>query len=186
MEKVQKTKFHINLILGTFLCIIATLFSIFLLANLPFENYSVILGMLCWFLLWFFTHDLAHFLVGTVAGVRFNHYYLGRSDIIKLNIIPNSFKKMPIVLGLKINRKSSRAGKTGFAAMYIAGPLASMLTPFAVPITMLFKDSNNIAGLLLLLISVVNLGFTLWFSPKVGCISKARRVLAANRTKLTL
>ncbi|MBM3898501.1 MAG: hypothetical protein FJ358_08300 [Thaumarchaeota archaeon] len=148
------------------------------MASLPFGNYLVVLGLLCWFLFWFFTHDLAHFLVGMVAGVRFSHYYLGRSDIIKLEAIPDPFKKMLFVLGLKIDRKRSRTGKTGFAAMYLAGPLASMVTPFAVPIIILLKDTTNVAGLLLLLISVANLGFTLWFSPKVGCISKARKALA--------
>lgn len=116
-----------------------------------------------------------------VAGVRFSHYYLGRSDILKLKgIVPASLKQMLIVLGLKIDRNRSRASKAGFAAMYLAGPLASMLTPFTVPMTILLKDSTNIAGLLLLLISIINLVFTLWFSPKVGCISKARRYLAKH------
>ncbi|MCS4537305.1 MAG: hypothetical protein HYY67_00400 [Thaumarchaeota archaeon] len=124
---------------------------------------------------------MAHFIIGMVAGVRFSHYYLGRSDIIKLKgVIPASLKQMLIVLGLKIDRNRSRASKAGFAAMYLAGPLASMLTPFGVPMIILLKDSTNIAGLLLLLISIVNLVFTFWFSPRVGCISKARKRLAKH------
>src|SRR3989304_6091627 len=125
--RVQKTRFRINLFLGTFLCASAIFFSIFLLASLPFENtiFILILGTLCWLLLWFFTHDLAHFLVGMVAGVRFSHYYLGRSDILKLKgIVPASLKQMLIVPGLKIDRNRSRGSKAGFAAMYLAGPLA--------------------------------------------------------------
>ena len=180
---VQKTKFRLNLFLGTSLCTTAILSNIFLLASLPFENTIsiLLLGTLCWFLLWFFTHDLAHFLVGMVAGVRFSHYYLGRSDIIQLiGVIPVPLKRMLIVLGLKIDRNRSRASKAGFAAMYLAGPLASMLTPFAVPMTILFKDSTNVAGLLLLLVSIINLVFTSWFSPRVGCISKARKCLAEH------
>jgi len=179
MEKVQKKRFRINLLAGTVLCIIALLLSVFLLASLPFGNNTVALicGLLGWFLLWFFTHDLAHFVAGIVVGIRFQYYYLGRSDIIKLKgIVPDSLEQMLIVLGLKIDRDKSRAGKTGFAAMYLAGPLASMLTPFAVPIILL-KDSVNVAGLLLLTISIINLVFTLWFSPKVGCIYKAKKAL---------
>ena len=181
--RVQKTKFRINLFLGTFLCTIAIFFNIFLLASLRVENtvFTLILGTLCWFLLWFVTHDLAHFLVGMVAGVRFSHYYLGRSDIIKLiGVIPVPLKRMLIVLGLKIDRNRSRTSKVGFAVMYLAGPLASMLTPFAVPLTILLKDSTNVAGLLLLFVSIVNLVFTSWFSPRVGCISKARKYLAKH------
>lgn len=182
MVKVQKAEFRISLLLGTFLCIIAVFFSIFLLVNLPSEDYIITMsfGIICWFLLWFFTHDLAHFVVGIIVGVRFSHYYLGKSDITKLNSAPKLLKKLVLVLGLKIDRANSKASNAGFAAMYLAGPLASMLMPFAVPIIMLVKDSASVAGLILLSVSIVNLGFTMWFSPKVGCIYKARKRLGKN------
>ena len=180
MTNAPAGKFRISLLLGTVFCIIALAAGIFLMMNLPLANDSLVLimGLLSWILLWFFTHDLAHLVIGSITGIRFSYYYVGRSDIVKLKgFVPNSIKAAIIVLGLKIDRINSKASNAGFATMYVAGPLASMLTPFFVPLVILLRDSRSLAGLILLIVSLVNLGFTSRFSPKVGCIAKAKRRL---------
>lgn len=186
MTNASEAGYRVGLVLGTVFSGLAVALGILLITNLPFGNSSLVLmiGLLSWVLLWFFTHDLAHLIIGLVTGVRFSYYYLGRSDIVRLKgFLPDSLKSMIIVLGLKIDRINSRANSAGFVAMYVAGPLASMFLPFIVPIVILLKDSHSLTGLILLIVSLVNLGFTLWFSPKVGCISKARRQLEKIRRR---
>ncbi|MBI2125955.1 MAG: SRPBCC family protein [Thaumarchaeota archaeon] len=175
---VYKDPLRIGLPSGTVLSILAIIIGIILALNLPFENglFALVTGLISWVLMWFFTHDLAHLIVGLLAGVRFSHYYLGLSNIVRLRIIPNSLKLVIVALGLKIERGESRAGRTGFAAMYVAGPIASMIAPFFIPAVILARDASSVAGLILLALSIINLGFTLWFSPKVGCIHKARKL----------
>ncbi len=175
---VYKDPLRIGVLSGTVLSILAIIIGIIFALNLPFGNglFVLVIGLICWAVLWFFTHDLAHLIVGLLAGVRFSHYYLGLSNIVRLRVIPNPLKLAIVALGLRIDRTESRAGRTGFAAMYVAGPIASMITPFFVPAVILARDASSVAGLILLAISLVNLGFTLWFSPKVGCIHKARRL----------
>lgn len=175
---VYKDPLRIGLLSGTALSILAIIIGIILALNLPFGNglFVVVAGLFSWAILWFFTHDLAHLIIGLLAGVRFSHYYLGLSNIVRLRVIPNTLKLAMVALGLRIDRTKSKAGRTGFAAMYVAGPIASMIAPFLVPATILARDSGSVTGLILLSLSLINLGFTLWFSPKVGCIHKARRL----------
>ena len=169
---------RIGLLFGTVLSILAVIIGITLALNLPSGNglFVLVRGLVSWAILWFFTHDLAHLIVGLLAGVRFSHYYLGLSNIVRLGVIPNSLKLVMVALGLKIERGESRAGRAGFVAMYVGGPIASMVAPFFVPAIILAGDASSIAGLILLALSLLNLGFTLWFSPKVGCIHKARKL----------
>jgi ligand-binding SRPBCC domain-containing protein len=175
---VYKDPLRIGLLSGTVLSIFAVIVGIILALNLPFGNgpFVLVAGLVGWVLLWFFTHDLAHLIAGLLVGVRFSHYYLGLSNIVRLKVIPNPLKLAIVALGLRIDRTKSKAGRTGFVAMYVAGPIASMIAPFLVPVAILAMDSGSVAGFILLAISLINFGFTLWFSPKVGCIHKARRL----------
>jgi hypothetical protein len=65
--------------------------------------------------------------------------------------------------------------------MYLAGPLASMLIPSAFAVWFAYRELNAV-GWVLVLISIANIVFTAYFSPKEGCIAKARR--AIRRAKL--
>src|SRR5438094_9207474 len=66
-------------------------------------GFLLLLG--AWFCLWFFSHDLAHHVVGRVLGVGFRYYFLGRSSITKLRLpmVSELSSKIP-VLGLKIDK----------------------------------------------------------------------------------
>jgi hypothetical protein len=132
--------------------------------------FGLIFNFIAWFLLWFFTHDLAHFIAGHLLGIRFSYFYLGLSNLVRA--IPfKGIKFLFLVLGLKISRKRSKASKYGFASMYFAGPLASMILPFYVPIY-LFLYKYNLLAFIFLFLSLINLIITLIFSPKYGCIYK--------------
>jgi hypothetical protein len=130
-----------------------------------------------WFLLWFFTHDLAHLVVGALTGVRFSHYYVGLSNLYRSRLVPRQLKRFIVALGIKIDRDKTRAGRFGYFAMFVAGPLASMISPFLVPLHLLVAGRVGAFAFLLLALSVANAAFTVPFSASVGCIAKGLRAL---------
>ncbi len=170
---------RIGLLEGTLVSVAATLAAVVLaIASPPVESPEGLLALLVsWLLLWFFPHDLAHLAVGYLAGVRFSHYYIGLSNIVRLGILPRALKLAPLALGIRIDRERTRATPPGYAAMYAAGPLASMLSPLLVPASILFREPSSLIGIFFLAISLANIGFTSYFSPKAGCFAKASRAL---------
>ncbi len=93
----------------------------------------ITLLLFTWFTLWFFSHDLTHHVVGTLVGVRFQYYFLGRSAItrLKLPLISRLMGYVPVLV-LK-NRQSltaqglSRVSKMDacFRRHRLAGPASS-------------------------------------------------------------
>jgi hypothetical protein len=67
--------------------------------------------------------------------------------------------------------------------MYAAGPIASMLFPLTVPLTILAQNPSSLAGLILLAASLANIAFTSYFSPKAGCLAKAAKALQKTTTQ---
>ena len=132
--------------------------------------------LVAWFCLWFFSHDLAHHIVGRVVGVSFRYYFLGRSAITKMSlpIVSNLLRVVP-VLGLKIDRSSLKAVSPNRArAMYASGALFSMFLPWVVIPTGYIVSLP--VGILLTVLTVGNDVFTLYFSPRVGDLHHARMV----------
>ena len=174
---VYRDPTKIGLAGGTALVLAGTLAGLFLLFLVPTGSVLVdsLLGLASFFLLWFFIHDLAHLAVGLAAGVRFSHYYVGLSNLSRL--LPERLKAIPIALGIRIDRRASRAGRWGFFAMYLAGPLASMLLPLVVPLTLYLKQAPPTSTTLLATVALANIAFTVFFSPRAGCIGKALRSL---------
>lgn len=182
-KPVYRDPFRISLAAGSLMSVAGTVaaYALLFLQPFSFTGGRFIAGIIAFMLLWFFTHDIAHYVVGRIVGIRFSNYYIGLSNIVRLAVIPKPFRTLPIALGLKIDRQASRATPRGYAAMYTAGPLASMLTPLTVPLTMLSTNPSSIAGLLLLAFAAANIIFTAVFSPKAGCLAKARKAIHKNR-----
>lgn len=172
---------------GNFLCFVGTVTGI---ANAYYSlSYhfplKFILLLLSWFLVWYFSHCLSHYLVGTLGGIRFKYYFLGRSTIrkAKIPLISKVAQNLPFVLGIKIDKESiSKANPKAIKTMYLAGPLSSMMLPFIIVALSLTQPSQVTLPLLpftirdsyiLLGLTLANVAFSLYFSPKVGCISKA-------------
>src|SRR6266571_1526234 len=67
----------------------------------------LLLLLFAWFTLWFFSHDLAHHIVGELVGIKFRYYYLGRSAIrkLKMPLIPGLMSRIPVLV-LKIHQDS--------------------------------------------------------------------------------
>lgn len=140
----------------------------------PLLNLTLLL--VAWFSLWFFPHCLAHYLVGMGLGVRFSHYFLGKSSLVKLGlpIASAAMERVP-VLGIKVDRRSlDRVSPLRQAVMFASGAAASMVLPATCVIFALDRAPLWVAALLAAL-TAGNVLFTLYFSPKVGDLSKAAR-----------
>ncbi len=166
---------------GALLCAVMTILGLLIpvyaaCANLD-QLLLFIVGGISWLLLWFFTHDLFHLIVGVLVGVRFSNFYIGISNLVRALKISPQYRILFIALGLRIDREGSKASGAGYAVMYFAGPLASMLFPFYVPLQILFLSGFNIVVLFFLTISVVNLAISSVLSLQHGCIRKGVRAL---------
>jgi hypothetical protein len=170
---------RLSLAQGASLCIFGVLVGLALIVVVPrirLFPVDALLVLVAWFCLWFFSHDLAHHIVGRVVGVRFRYYFLGRSAITKLSLpIASNLLRVVPVLGLKIERSSLKSVSANRArAMYASGALFSMFLPWVV-IPAGFAV-GLLVGILLALLTVANDVFTLYFSPRVGDLHHARMV----------
>lgn len=137
---------------------------------------NVLFVLVAWFCFWFFSHDLAHHIVGRIVGVSFRYYFLGRSAITKMSLpfASNLLRVVP-VLGLKIDKSSLNSiSPNSVRAMYASGAVSSMLLPWLVVPTG-YAISLPV-GILLTTLTIANDVFTLYFSPQVGDIHQVRMV----------
>jgi hypothetical protein len=137
---------------------------------------NALLVLVAWFCLWFFSHDLAHHVVGGILGVTFGYYFLGRSAIIKLGLpIVSELMRVVPVLGLKIDKPSlNSVPPSRVRAMYASGAVSSMFLPWlAIPVG--YRISLSF-GILITLLTLANDVFTLYFTVQVGDLHHARMV----------
>ena len=170
---------RLSLAQGASLCVFGLLVGLALLIEAPRVKLfplNALFVLVSWFSLWFFSHDLAHHIVGRIGGVGFRYYFLGRSAIAKLDLpIASNLLKFVPVLGLKIDKSSlDSISPNRVRAMYSSGALFSMFLPWVV-IPAGFSVGLPV-GILLTLLTVANDIFTLYFSPRVGDLHHARMV----------
>src|SRR2546426_9334403 len=164
---------------GSSLCAVGLLAGLTLLVVVPHVKLfpvDLIFIFAAWFCFWFFSHDLAHHIVGRIVGVSFRYYFLGRSAITKMSlpIASNLLRAIP-VLGLKIDKSSLNSiSPNNVRAMYASGTVSSMLLPWVVVPTG-YAISFPV-GILLTILTLANDVFTLYFSPQAGDIHQARMV----------
>ncbi len=136
----------------------------------------ILLLLFAWFTLCFFSHDLAHHIVGSLGGIRFRYYFLGRSAIrkLKLPLLPRLMNNIPVLV-LKIDPKSmAQASARARKRMHASGAIVSMSLPWLI-----IPESFAIGpiwGLLFIAFVLGNDIFTLYFSPKTGDLFRARMV----------
>ncbi len=87
-----------------------------------------------------------------------------------LSKVPHLSKAFSAKVFLTLKLAERPKGWRGFA-MFVAGPLASMLSPFGVVIIAYGYDP--LSANILLALTIFNVAFTGYFSLKHGCIRKA-------------
>ncbi len=129
---------------------------------------SLTLLVICWFLILYFSHCLAHYVTGRLLGIKFRYYTLSPT------MLSRSFpflRRFRVFLTLRLAEKPE--GWRGFV-MFTSGALASMLSPLLV---VYISRCNPLAFRFLLSITLFNIIFTGYFSSKQGCISKGLKCL---------
>lgn len=172
------TTARIPLILGNSIGVLGIALALYLIvaaADISNSLVAFVVYAVSWACLEFFPHCLAHYIVGRLVGVRFTHYEIGKSSIknIGLPVISWVASALPL-LTLRIDRRSLRSvSHSARAVTFASGATVSMILPlFAVVVS--FRHLPLGLSLVLLLISVSNLGLDLYYSPKAGDISRIR------------
>ena len=158
----------IGLFLGTITWLAALVPRLPLAIKLP-------LLLFTWFALWFFTHDLTHHIVGSIVGVKFQYYFLGRSGItkLKLPLVSRLMKHVPVLV-LKIDKASlDKISVASRKWMHASGAIASMAMPVLILPTA-YTTGPVWVGVLFTIMVVGSAVFTLYFSPKSGDLYRAR------------
>lgn len=135
-----------------------------------------------WICFWYFSHCLAHFVTGKLLGIRFLHYYIGRSSLVKLKlpIITPLLDLIP-VLGIKIDKLSLiNASRYAKSITYASGAIASMTSPLIPAVYALIYTELSIA-LIIMVLTLGNILFTAYLSPKVGDLHRAKKALQRDQ-----
>ena len=124
----------------------------------------------------FFPHGLSHYLVGSLVGIRFRYYFLGRSGIRKLKLpLARLIASRVPVLVLKVDWDSLQSVSPGKrAVMFASGALASVILPFFAAVASL-RHLPVSMSMLLFIISVASVLFELYYSPRAGDLSRLGR-----------
>jgi hypothetical protein len=164
-------------VVGNLVEVAGTLFAVYLILIAP-EVTSLVLKLTMYLVAWvcflFFPHSLTHYLVGTLVGVRFRYYSLGKSSVYKLGIpFLSMVASRSTVLTLRVNGSSLHSVSRGERiAMFSSGAIVSMALPFLVALFSL-RDLPMVLTVFLLLLSTANVVFDLYFSPRAGDIARA-------------
>jgi ligand-binding SRPBCC domain-containing protein len=178
-EPVFKDPTKISLELGTLISVLFVTLSILIASNISGNLLvGIAEGLLSWVLIWFFSHDLLHLIVGILLGIKFKEYFIGLSNVTRLGIVKGNLSYLLLALGIRIDRKK-KYSRNRLAAMFFAGPVASMVLPLFLS-TLVIRNSSTV-GYLLFAISIANIAFTSYFSPREGCFAKGFRVLKRGR-----
>jgi len=132
--------------------------------------------IVCWFFMLYFSHCLAHYIVGRLLGIEFRYYFFSSSMLAKARIpVISKLFSATVFLTLKLAEKPK--GWRGFA-MFIAGPLASMLSPLVI--VAIAYGYDRFASSILLILTIGNGIFTGYYSYRYGCIRKGLNALQTN------
>lgn len=143
-----------------------------------FGLYVVVVQLLSTYLI----HCPAHYVVGTIGGIKFREIRLGRTSLVQA--LPARLGKvasaMPILTLSTEKRTLSRASRRRAAAMFAAGAVASTSSPLLIAAALTLTEPIAYS-ILAWIIAFAYLSFNVIFSPKAGDLRRAREVLKSSR-----
>jgi len=168
---IERVKVRFSAMVGVVVLSVGSLVGFFILwiaagFDHPLRELAMLVGMgallVC-------THNLAHFVVGTIAGIRFTEWFMD---------LPR--RPQP---GLKIDYASYlRAPARSRAWMHASGAIVTKIVPFAVIPYAAAIGSDAWAILVLLALGVVQIVTDLAWSVKASDWKKFRREMRLART----
>ncbi len=147
---------------------------------LPTYVESAILRLLIFFgsfaLLTYFSHCLAHFVVGQLIGLKFSHYVLGSSPLGQTNskVIKRLDTLLPR-LGIRLTPQTrENATHTQRVFLFSSGVITSTLLPL-IPVTVGYSILPNPLEAILPLLWLAYVAFGVYFSPRFGDLSRIKK-----------
>ncbi len=143
----------------------------------PFEALLLLLAQA---LTGFLVHCPAHYLVGTILGMRFRSIRVGHTSL--ANALPPGPRRLALllpVLSLAADRESLRgAGPARLRAMYLSGVTASVSAGFAFAVAATMSG-DFLAAFLTWAYALAYLATDAFLSPEWGDVRRAK--MAARR-----
>ena len=131
----------------------------------------------------YLVHCPAHYVVGTLMGIRFRRIRLGLTSLVRAlpPTLGRAVRLMP-VLTLSTEKDSvSQAPRKGASAMYAAGTVASAGSVLMIAAAATLVEPLTYSALAWI-VAVGYLLFDIVFSPKSGDLMRARRALRPSPT----
>ncbi len=171
--------FRLTLWLGNLIELLGLGVSVMLILLAPSLSGNQLVSLIVygasWAGLFVFSHCIVHFLVGSLVGVKFSHYVLAPSGLSKLSLPLTSLAKLVPIPGIRTKKASlGKASKAAKRAMFASGTIASMVVPVISPILALLRGLTLVASLLGIA-TLANILFTLYYSPRAGDLSRAKK-----------
>jgi hypothetical protein len=129
-------------------------------------------------------HCLTHYIVGRVVGIRFLYYFFSHSALARLPLplVRPLAQRLPLLTIKVAPYDLLRVPRKRAAAMLASGTVVSMGLPW-LAVAYGFMQGQPVAATLVAVVAGANVAFTLYFSPRVGDLSRARRVLAGRLSR---
>ncbi|MDV3277938.1 MAG: hypothetical protein LYZ69_05665 [Nitrososphaerales archaeon] len=164
--------------LGVVLELVALTAVVGFVGSFPVEGMvGVILLLLAQAATTFLIHCPAHFVVGSLLGMKFRRISLGQTTI--MSALPSSLKPLGRLLPipyLSVNRVSiKRASPRRLKVMYLSGVVASVGSGLAFAAFVTLKG-NSLASIVTWIFAIAYLSSDAVGSPKTGDVMRARRV----------
>ncbi len=166
-----------SLTIGNTVSLIALISAVTLAKNAYLLDYPfrIVVLIVCWFAMLYFSHCLGHYVVGRILGIRFRYYFLSKSMLSKAGIpILSRLMSAKVFMTLKLAERPK--GLRGFV-MFLAGPLASMFSPLVIAFIAGYDPTSS---KILFALTIANAVFTGFFSFRHGCIRKAIECLGST------
>lgn len=178
MQPPQHSIRRFSITTGVSIGVAGTLLGFLVLFVPPYPNVpllSLLVLLASFGLLTYFSHCLAHFIVGKIIGLKFSYYVFGASLKSKTN--SQVIRRLDVLLprlGIRLTRESRKnATHRQRVLVFSSGVITSTLLPL-IPVTIGYLTLPNPMRTIPLLLWIAYVIFGAYFSPRFGDLSRIK------------
>jgi uncharacterized membrane protein len=181
MQPPQHSIRRLSVTTGVALGVAGTILGFIILLLPPYFNLPILtlfLLLASFGLLTYFSHCLAHFIVGKIIGLKFSYYVFGASPKSQTN--SQVIGKLDVLLprlGIRLTQQSRKnATHRQRVLLFSSGVVSSTLLPL-IPVTTGYLTLPSPLNVLLALLWIAYLIFGVYFSPRFGDLSRIKTTI---------
>ena len=176
MQPPQHSMRRFSITTGVSVGVTGTLLGFLVLLVPPYPSVpllSLLLLLASFGLLTYFSHCLAHFIVGKIIGLKFSYYVFGASLKTNSQVIRRLDELLPR-LGIRLTSESRKnATHRQRVLVFSSGVITSTLLPL-IPVTIGYLTLPNPMRTIPLLLWIAYVIFGAYFSPRFGDLSRIK------------